>query len=75
MISIFNSTTDYKGVVATNCEKFRKKEKKSKKNGKDTQQLRFWMRSRKNSQGICSHCGRPCPTYDASRVERFFEFL
>ena len=32
------------------------------------------MRPHKNSQGICPHCGRPCPTYDASRVERFFEF-
>ena len=68
MISIFNSTTDYKGFVATNCEKIRKN------NEKGIQQLRFWMRPRKNSQGICPHCGRPCPTYDTSRVERFFDF-
>ena len=65
MISIFNSTTYYKGFVAKNCEKIY---------GKGIQQLRFWMRPRKNSQGIYPHCGRPCPTYDASRVERFFDF-
>ena len=46
MISIFNSTTDYKGFVAVNCEK------NSEKDGKGIQQLRFWMRPRKNSQGI-----------------------
>ncbi len=38
MISIFNSTTDYKEFVATNCDKIRKKD------GKDIQKLRFWMR-------------------------------
>ena len=27
-----------------------------------------------NSLGICPRCGSPCPTYDASRVERFFDF-
>ena len=34
MISIFNSTTDYKGFVATNCEKIRKND------GKGIQELR-----------------------------------
>jgi transposase len=65
--TILNSITDYKSFVFGKIW--------TERETPEQQYVIVEIKPRKNGKGICSECGKPCPTYDTTPEHRWWEFV